>query len=255
MDGDTARLAMSPGDHCWVIPKVLQAHSLGIVYPALLVICIVGLARLIRRRRQGQCGLPMSEMDSRSLRQEKYDCEQQTKELQQSTPSSNAPSHRSFPLPSACDILQPLSQLAPLPSSGYLASILGCQPSRSRLASEEDGQLQQSSALAGSESRAVSQGNVSDRDEYCPATSDRNAGLVGSFTSACSKIENEDQRRDEASTVPAARSVESHRQEVYELAGSEELHPPERRNQTVHFPQVVDAEGTRSWRRVIVEYS
>ncbi|EAL90644.1 uncharacterized protein AFUA_1G13120 [Aspergillus fumigatus Af293] len=45
--------------------------------------CIVGLARLIRRRRQGQCGLPMSKMDTHFTRQEKYDREQQTKELQQ----------------------------------------------------------------------------------------------------------------------------------------------------------------------------
>ncbi|GIK04587.1 hypothetical protein Aspvir_008670 [Aspergillus viridinutans] len=255
MEGDTAHLAMSPEDHYCAIPKVLQAYSLGTTYPALLVICIVGLVRLIRRRQQGQYALPMSEMDSQSPRQKKYDCEEQTKERQQTTLSSEALSRRTYPLPSACDILQPLSHLAPLPSSGYLASILGCQPSRSQLASEEDGQLQQPSALAGSEARAVSEGNVSDRDEYRPATSDKNAGLVGSFASACSKIENEDQRQDEASTVPAAWSVETHRQEIYELPGSEELHPTQRGNQTVHFPQVVDAEGTRSWKRLIVEYS
>ncbi|KAK9556470.1 hypothetical protein V6Z96_003009 [Aspergillus fumigatus] len=254
MEGDNAHLAMSPGDPCWAIPKVLQAHSIGIIYPALLMTCIVGLARLIRRRRQGQCGLPMSKMDTHFTRQEKYDREQQTKELQQSTLSSDAPSHRSFPLPSACDILQPLSQLAPLPSSGYLASILGCQPSRGKLASEEDGQLQQPSALAESEFRVVSERNVSDRDEHCPATSDRNAGMVDSFASACPRKESEDQHRNDVS-VPAAWSVETHRQEVYELPGSKELHPPQRRNQTVHFPQVVDAEGTRSWRRVMVEYS
>ncbi|GFF30208.1 hypothetical protein IFM46972_02855 [Aspergillus udagawae] len=255
MEGDTAHLAMSPEDHYCAIPKVLRAHSLGTIYPALLVICIVGLVRLIRRRPQGQYALPMSEMDSQSPRQKKYDCEQQTKERQQSTVSSEALSHRTYALPSACDILQPLSHLAPLPSSGYLASILLCQSSRSKLASEEDGQLQQSSALAGSESTAVSEGNVSNRDECRPATSDKNAGLVGSFASASSKIEIEDQRRDEASTVPAAWSVETDRQEVYELPGSEELHPTQRRNQTVQFPQVVDAEGTRSWKRVIVEYS
>ncbi|KAF7164670.1 hypothetical protein CNMCM5623_009083 [Aspergillus felis] len=197
----------------------------------------------------------MSEMDSQSPRQKKYDCEQQSKELQQKTLSSEALSHRTYPLPSACDILQPLSHLAPFPSSGYLASILGCQPGRTKLASEEDGQLQQYSAHAGSDSRAVSEGNVSDRDESRLATSDKDAGLVGSFASPSSKIENKDQRRDETPTVPAARSVETDRQEVYELPGSEELHSTQRRNQTVHFPQVVDAEGTRFWKRVIVEYS
>ncbi|RHZ48264.1 uncharacterized protein CDV56_103937 [Aspergillus thermomutatus] len=194
-------------------------------------------------------------MDSQSSRQEKYGCEQQTKERQQDALSSEAPSQRTFPLPSACDILPPLSHLAPLPSSGYLASILGRQPSRSKLTSEEDGQLQQSSALAGSESRAVPVGNIFDGDESRPATSDKNADLVGSFASTYSKIENEDQHQGEASTVPAAWPVGTHRQEVYELPGSEELQSTQRRNQTVHFPQVVDAEGTRSWKRVIVEYN
>ncbi|RLL96616.1 hypothetical protein CFD26_105529 [Aspergillus turcosus] len=244
---------MSPGDNYWVIPQDLQAHSFGVVYPVLSVICLVGLARLIRRRRQGQYLLPTSEMDPESPRQEKYDCEQQTQEERPpSTLSSEAPSQRTFPLPSACDILQPLSHLAPLPTSGYLASILGRQPSRSKLTSEEDGQLPPG---AGSEPRAVYEGNVSDCDESCPASSDKNAGLAGPFASTGSKTENEDQHRDEASTVPVAWSAGPHRQEVYELPGSEELHPTQRRKQTVHFPQVADAEGTRSWRRVIVEYS
>ncbi|KAF7125553.1 hypothetical protein CNMCM5793_001813 [Aspergillus hiratsukae] len=254
IEGD-AHLAMSPGDNYWVIPQGLQSHSFGVVYPALSVICIVGLARLIRRRRQGQYVLHTSEMDPETPRQEKYDCEQQTHERPPSTLSSEVPSQRTFPLPSACDILQPLSHLAPLPSSGYLASILRCQPSRSKLASEEDGQLQESSALAGSKFRAVSEGSVSDCDESRPASSDEKAGLAGPFASTGSKTENEDQHRDEASTVPAAWSAGSHRQEVYELPGSEELQSAQRRKQTVVFPQVVDAEGTRSWKRVIVEYN
>lgn len=120
------------------------------------------------------------------------------------------------------------------------------------MTSEEDGQLP---AGAGSESRAVSEGNVSDRDESRPASSDTNAGLAGPFASTGSEIENEDQHRDEASTISAAWSAGPHRQEVYELPGSEDLQSTERRKQTVVFPQVVDAEGARSWKRVIVEYN
>lgn len=63
------------------------------------------------------------------------------------------------------------------------------------------------------------------------------------------------QRRRIEMLAWSTHSLRPVRQEVYELPGSKELHPPQRRNQTVHFPQVVDAEGTRSWRRVMVEYS
>ncbi|PYH58815.1 uncharacterized protein BO96DRAFT_431919 [Aspergillus niger CBS 101883] len=46
------------------------------------------------------------------------------------------------PFPSACDVLQPLSQLSPLPSSGYLAAVLARERSHwTKQASGSDGHL------------------------------------------------------------------------------------------------------------------
>lgn len=222
---------MSCGSGYWAIPGDLHALLFGIIYPAFSVICIVVLARTIRRRRQGRYALSQKQMDSQTSKLEKHGLEEQTSDL----------SRVALPLPSACDILQPLSHLTPLPPSGHLVSMLGCEPVRIKVASEDPG--------------VMSDWNISHRDNNRPATSDTDDSHVGPFVASQFQGGLAEQQQIEPPAVPATCSTENHGGEVFELPGSDEPPTIQRRNQTVQFPQVADADGTRSWKRLIMEYN
>ncbi|EAW07521.1 uncharacterized protein ACLA_022350 [Aspergillus clavatus NRRL 1] len=229
---------MGYGTRYWAIPQDLHALLFGIIYPALSVICIVILARTVRRRRQGRYALPQRQMDSHLSKLEKHGDDQPAQEMKLQTSRSGS-SPRAVPFPTACDILQPLSHLTPLPPSGYLASMLGGGLSVAQVGTSEN------------ESTVMSDCKDIHRDDDRPTTSDTNDSRVDSFAES----QPQQHQQHEAAAVPATWSTENHEQEVFELPGSDEPPSIQRRNQTVHFPQVVDPDGARSWKRLIVEYN
>lgn len=129
------------------ITREFPVTSAQIFYAALSLICLLLFVQRFRNRRN--YGRPTNlggrqittTMDSRKLLAENSSGKETTgtvgadqhphqqQQQQQQQPMSNSPS-REFsheavaPLPSACDILQPLSHCTPLPSSGHLAAML-----------------------------------------------------------------------------------------------------------------------------------
>lgn len=125
------------------ITREFPVTSAQVFYAALSLICLLLFVQRFRNRRN--YGRPTNlggrqittTMDSRKLLAEKASGKETTGTVgadqhphqQQQQPMSNSPS-REFsheavaPLPSACDILQPLSHCTPLPSSGHLAAML-----------------------------------------------------------------------------------------------------------------------------------
>ncbi|CBF89058.1 uncharacterized protein ANIA_00650 [Aspergillus nidulans FGSC A4] len=94
---------------------------LGIVYPIICIICALLLARRIRHRQRTKYILPRGQMDTPS---EKHGGKQSPGLSDPELSYSTRDIHHRLPLPSACDILHPLSHSTSLPSSGYLAAVL-----------------------------------------------------------------------------------------------------------------------------------
>ncbi|KAF9884142.1 hypothetical protein FE257_002263 [Aspergillus nanangensis] len=142
-------------------------------------------------------------------------------------------------LPSARDILQPLSHLTALPSSGYLAAVLG----RERHARAIPTPAAQASLAENLPGGAHPMNRRSDTIERGGGTSDE------------SRAEVEDPQWT-AFTPTGWRGEEINNEEAFGVSGAGQIPPViQQRSQTVQYLHDVDEEGSRSWRRVVVEYS
>jgi hypothetical protein len=118
-----------------LIPQELPITSTQILCPILCLICLLLLVQRIKHRSWWPT-LSRRQMDSQKSLPERHDTGGNKEKTagtaavgQQQQPISNSPSKDlsrdvRTQLPSACDILQPLSWCTPLPSSGHLAAML-----------------------------------------------------------------------------------------------------------------------------------
>ncbi|OOG00788.1 hypothetical protein ASPCADRAFT_202619 [Aspergillus carbonarius ITEM 5010] len=161
-------------------------------------------------------------------------------------------SHSVGPFPSACDILQPLSQLSPLPSSGYLAAVLARERTNwTKQSYPPEGHLVPSSL-----GRAAS---APDQDHH-PATppaamNDRLGDSSSEEGPAHGAIVVSDRSRQTESPAPAQWHARSHEQGVPSIANLIGPQPSQKYGYAVQFLYDEDEEGVRSWRRLMIEYS
>ncbi|PLN77549.1 hypothetical protein BDW42DRAFT_176626 [Aspergillus taichungensis] len=244
----------------------IQSFTHGILYPALCVIGIVLLARRIRHHRQRKYQLPERRQESlRPLSPAEKSGGDMSAGQGAAAPCIRDPSHNALTttaatssFPSACDILQPLSQLTPLPSSGHLAAILGRAKRQEHPANEKPG------GGPGGESGA-SAGPSSDHSR--PSTSETQASDLsggGSDQSSYSGI---------GDSLPPMAPTPTEWRPVGSLAGNYSSHdgyfdgselsgesagpqpPVQKSRQVVQLLHDADEEGVRTWRRLMVEYS
>ncbi|OJJ73604.1 hypothetical protein ASPBRDRAFT_509469 [Aspergillus brasiliensis CBS 101740] len=160
------------------------------------------------------------------------------------------------PFPSACDVLQPLSHLSPLPSSGYLAAVLARERSHwTKQAAAPDGHLVPLSP--GCAASAPAQ----DHRSATPPAVRMHDRLSDSSPEAPTHgpMVVSDPLRQPGIPAPvqwhANPSITSHEQGVPSIANLIGSHPSQKCGYAVQFLHDADEEGVRSWRRLMIEYS
>lgn len=256
-------------EHGDCVPSsTIQSFTHGVLYPALCVIGIVLLARRIRHHRQRKYQLPERRQDSiRSTSLAEKSGGDMSAGQGAAAPYIRDPSHdvvtttaaATSSFPSACDILQPLSQLTPLPSSGHLAAILGRakQPTHPANKKPTGGPGGDPGASAGPSS-----------DYSRPSTSETQASdLSGGGSDQSSYSGTRDSLPPMAPTPTEWRPVESpagyyssshdDHFDGSELSGEPvgPRPPVQKSGQVAQLLHDADEEGVRTWRRLMVEYS
>ncbi|PTU23144.1 hypothetical protein P175DRAFT_0491539 [Aspergillus ochraceoroseus IBT 24754] len=162
------------------------------------------------------------------------------------------PAHTPYdspPLPSACDILQPLSLYSPLPSSGYLAAVLARER---RLRMDQD--YQQGDQLNTNPDTKCSSGH---RPAYTPSVAfGVNHSRQNSSSGPGSSSTEQSEEPLQATSPPTGGwTVEGQGLGPPSSPLSGEIQSVQRHNHGVEFLHEVDEEGVRTWRRWVVEYS
>ncbi|PKY08871.1 hypothetical protein P168DRAFT_278420 [Aspergillus campestris IBT 28561] len=255
-------------EHGDCVPSpTIQSFTHGVLYPALCVIGIVLLARRIRHHRQRKYQLPEKRrQDSlRSSSPPEKSGGDMSASQGAAAPCIKDPSHdvmtttaATSSFPSACDILQPLSQLTPLPSSGHLAAILGRAKQPTHPANEKPAGSPGGDPVA----------SAGPSDHSRPSTSETQASdLSGGGSDQSSYSGPRDSLPPMAPTPTEWRPVGSlagysspshddHFDES-ELSGEPAgpRPPVQKSRQVVQLLHDADEEGVRTWRRLMVEYS
>ncbi|PYI06887.1 hypothetical protein BO78DRAFT_314501 [Aspergillus sclerotiicarbonarius CBS 121057] len=161
-------------------------------------------------------------------------------------------SHNVGPFPSACDILQPLSHLSPLPSSGYLAAVLARERTNwtKQPCPPEGHQVPSSLGCAAS---------APGQDHCSAAPTAAMDGHLGDSSSeegpAHGAVVVSDPPRQTGPLAPAQWHASSHEQGVPSIANLIGAQPSQKCGYAVQFLHDADEEGVRSWRRLMIEYS
>ncbi|PWY77497.1 hypothetical protein BO70DRAFT_363435 [Aspergillus heteromorphus CBS 117.55] len=261
---------MRCADHESAIPKDIQNLSLGILYVVACVLCLLALVQRIRRR-------PYRHFSYAPLERQMMD--------PPSSPSEKRPvggiggggggsggeepadaavgqgygygygvaSHGVGPFPSACDILQPLSHLSPLPSSGYLAAVLARErsswakqsyPREDHFAPSWLGEAD--SAASPGQDRRPAPTSVTDNNsvgDSSPGGRNRSDNHGGNAPPQTGR------------TSPAGWRPECPGQGVPSIANLIGAQPSQKCGYAVQSLHDVDEEGVRTWRRLMIEYN
>ncbi|KAE8355053.1 hypothetical protein BDV28DRAFT_129819 [Aspergillus coremiiformis] len=228
--------------------KEIQALSFWISFIVACILCILALVQRIRHRQLSRYAPPERRMDPQPFSfspKEKRGGEQPADVVGHGRPyyREDATSYGVAGLPSACDVLLPLSHSTQLPSSGYLAAVLGRERS---IRATKSYQLAQPPCVV-----APSKPGRSWRDSQS-STAGTDAGLSGRFSppegsgSSVSSIEPAD---------PSSGSQVVDLQEFSSMSASDGTQLVQKRNQVVQDFYDVDDGGVRMYRRTMVEYS
>ncbi|PYH98590.1 hypothetical protein BO71DRAFT_42032 [Aspergillus ellipticus CBS 707.79] len=258
---------MRCANHETAIPKDIQILSLGILYLAACIICLLVLVQRIRRRQYrhySYAPLERRMMDSPSSPSEKRIVgeigsggagggEEPTDDAAVGQGyGRGVASHSVGPFPSACDILQPLSHLSPLPSSGYLAAVLAREriswakqsyPREDQLVPSSLGEAD-SAASPGQDHRQPAPTTMMDNSVGDSSPEGRSRGDIG--RNAPQVI---------GCTSPAGWHPGSPEQGVPSIANLIGAQPSQKCGYAVQSLHDVDEEGVRTWRRLMIEYS
>ncbi|KAL4999115.1 hypothetical protein BDV10DRAFT_193786 [Aspergillus recurvatus] len=204
----------------------------GIVYPLICIICALVLAQRIRRRQRTKYILPRGQMDTPS---EKHGGEQSPGPSNLDLSYSTYVTHHRMPLPSACDILQPLSHSTLLPSSGYLAAALR-EERRNRM--EQAHQLEIECVQPTSSDCTTS-------GDFALVALRTDCNLPSGAGSSPTPTDDSSQ----ATSLPIRRSADVAVREYPSSLDSGETRSVQKRGEHVEFLRDVDEEGARTWRR------
>jgi hypothetical protein len=233
-----SELAMrSENDHLNLF-KDSGNSRLGLVYPIICIICALMLARRIRHRQRTKYILPGGQMEMPS---EKHGGEQLPGPSDPELSYSTRDIHHRLPLPSACDILQPLSHSTPLPSSGYLAAVL----------SEERRQKMDQAYQLESECTSPTTPDCTTVGESALVGLRADCNLLSGTVNPPTPIDDSSQ----ATSFPTRRSadmVDRQHPNSLDFGASWSV---QKRGEHVEFLHDVDEEGARIWRRCVIEYS
>lgn len=254
-------LAMNCEGNDFIISQELPVTSTQLLYPVLCLICILLFVQRIKHRRSWPA-LSRRQMHSQKSLPETppggnkekttgtaaaVDQQQQT---MSNSPSKDLSCDVRAPLPSACDILQPLSQYTPLPSSGHLAAML-------------------SQERQGGNRPSLTMEPETPMESSCPEFSSTHAAPGGSIHASGLH-----QRADQEAVRSPNKgfSLESPQSSAFlppssrltgiSLSGIGHLGPEsnmvytvQKRSETVQHLRGADEIGVRTWRRLVVEYS
>ncbi|KAL2823063.1 hypothetical protein BJX63DRAFT_426884 [Aspergillus granulosus] len=215
----------------------------GLVYAITCIVCILVLVQRIRRRQRRRRWLLEGQMDS-SFEKSGGEESSGATSAGVASPTTHDPYYVRASLPSACDILQPLSHSSPLPPSGYLAAVLG-QERRNRI-EHSSGQENLNIRLSGSPRPS------SDDDSSVASPTDRSRGNRPSGIESSPTLAD---HSSQATSPPIERGAEGDDQGIPGSPGSSEPGSIRKRSQQVQFLHDVDDEGVRIWRRLVIEYS
>lgn len=207
----------------------------GIIYPAIGIICVFVLVRRIRHQQRRKYVLLEGQMDTPSG---KSGGEEPSSATSVGTFYPTHTSHDPAPLPSACDILQPLSLSSPLPPSGYLAAVLN-EERRKRV---EQPYLVENERIQPMSPPCTNSASMAVRTDCDPPSR---------FDDSPTQADDSSQ----ATFAPTRRSAEDDDQGSPNSPDSCEFQSVQKRSQHVQHLRDVDEEGIRTWRRWVIEYS
>ncbi|KAI9372589.1 hypothetical protein BJX61DRAFT_533812 [Aspergillus egyptiacus] len=221
-------------DHLAILrdPRVLL---FGILYSAVCITCIIVLAwrnsRRQRRRRmfKGQMDLPS----------EKGGGEQSPGATSPKILSATHKFYGLAPLPSACDVLQPLSRVSQLPPSGYLAAALG---------RERENRMEQTYQHEGQRVQLTSSPRSGHESPLMASPTDHRHG-VPLFGTESSPTRTEDSSQ---AMSPLNAADLNDEQDISSSPNSGDFQSIQKRSQGVHFLHDVDENGFRTWRRWLI---
>ncbi|KAE8147722.1 hypothetical protein BDV25DRAFT_159767 [Aspergillus avenaceus] len=222
----------------------IQHLSFWITFAVACILCILICVQRIRRRHLGRYAPPERRMDPHLFPPEKGGGEPPAGGVVgRGVPYSGDPFYYygAAQLPSACDILLPLSHSTHLPSSGYLATVLGRErDARSKQSFPPEVQVQPPcvapSDLGANNSR--------------PSTSGTNDGLGGSPAVAPESLGS---RIGGADLRPESHTGDA--QEISDPSTSDKAPTIQKRSHLVQQLIDVDDEGVRTYRRTTIEYN
>ncbi|KAL4795440.1 hypothetical protein BDV19DRAFT_170808 [Aspergillus venezuelensis] len=220
-------------DHSTVC-KEYRDSLFGIIYPAICIICALFLVWRIRNRQRARYTLLGPQMDAPS---EKGGGDQPSGATSEGFSHLTNTAHNFAPLPSACDILQPLSHSWPLPPSGYLATVLS---ERRR----NDSQPQRSNELAQP---------TTPRTPPWPSTITRRTDRRPPLGNESSPTQTD--YLSPATSPPIGRNAEEDDRGLPRSPESGELQSVQKRSEQVQLLHEADEQGVRTWRRWVIEYS
>ncbi|KAL5364054.1 hypothetical protein BJX96DRAFT_128565 [Aspergillus floccosus] len=264
---------MGPKDDPWSTVVDIEIYLFGITFPIACVLCIAILVQRIRRRARGGRFTPAAPKRQMDPNPPNYGGKERADLMVGRDPSrdTHPPSSRDGlpPLPSACDILQPLSHLTPLPSSGYLAAVLG-RERRARATTTTTTAAAAPACLAATgdvlgpvdpppHANGVPGRGGGGARSIEPAWSDQTLTLSGPASPQRSGLSDEScAELDDPQSIPFS-PTGWRRDDLPELgvgvSGAGEPQPVQKRSQTVQHLYGVDEEGARAWRRLMMEYS
>lgn len=245
-------------------PQELQITSTQILYPALCLICLLLLVQRIKHR-SGWSALSRGQMDSQKSLPETSDASGNKEKPagaaavgQQQQPMSNSPPKDlsrdvRAPLPSACDILQPLSWCTPLPSSGHLATMLSQERHvGSRLTLAETPAEPSSSESSSTHTAPGSSVHASGSHQGFSENADQEAKRSYRPGSGPGAGSSELVKTPQSAFLPPSTGISN---DGRSRSGSNVVSTAQKRSETVQHLQDTDENGLRKWKRKVLEYS
>ncbi|KAL4960265.1 uncharacterized protein BDV14DRAFT_147992 [Aspergillus stella-maris] len=220
-------------DHS-TICKEYRDSLFGIIYPVICIICALFLVWRIRNRQRARYTLLGARMDAPS---KKGGGDQSSGATSEGFSHLTNTALNFAPLPSACDILQPLSHSSPLPPSGYLAAVLS---ERRR----NDSQPQRSNEFAQP---------TTPQTPPWPSTITRRTDHSPPLGNESSPTQIDD--LSPATFPPISRNAEENDRDLPRSPESGVIQSVQKRSEQVQLLHEADEQGVRTWRRWVIEYS
>ena len=240
-----------------VIPQSVLVSSSQILYPVFCLICLLLVQRF--RRRRGWFARFGRQMDSRKSLPERPGGKETAGTAVGQESKSNRDVSPSFvaPLPSASDVLRPLSHCTPLPPSGHLAAALSQERQAGNRPSLTKPETPKESSSPGSmTTRTVLSSQVHASESHrrpCQSaveearSSPNHRGLLPS-TSGAPVMNLQQNPLTGISTASQGRPPSPN------ASGSGVVQSVQRHSETTHHLYDVDEQGVRTWKRQVVEY-